>query len=605
MRPILRLIFAFLFFTTLLQAQTGCPGCIVSVPPGFPADTIYLPAFPDGQQGVPYNKDYSFRMPKTTTPVAAIDTTTPAGLPISKIEILGLSGLPQGLAWQPNAWNFDPNVQPDGCIKLCGTPEEADSFTLMVKIRVTVFIITREAEFPLRLYIAPKVSITEGFSMTNFTGCDNTTTNFTNNVPSNNQTGFSYSWNFGDGETFAGENPPPHEYGAPGEYIVSYKAIIDTTGYILQSATVLNVDCADQVGLGKPDLYVLLKKPSGELIYDSSPDINNTPLPYTFPLNIPLSTGNYSLEVWDEDSGLQGGDDPCGNVSFNILSNDTIVSGGFTVVLKIIRPVDTIISTDTVRVYKSPDTPIVNAPKGTERCSNNQIQLILISSAPVNNQWLLNGVTLEEETNTSLIPTETGYYQVSVASPEGCIAISDSQLIQINQAPTTPLYTNTKNLLLLVDTASLPENYLLQWFNFGTAIAGANDIRYCATADGTFGLQVTDLDNQCTAYYATTIDFDPNFDCTVSTTTTAIEPLRIFPNPANDHVFVQMPQFLPQKDAVIQIWDYAGKLMFTQAVLPDQQTIELQTDQLPSGMYQVKICTADGIRYMGKLAAMK
>ena len=605
MRPILRLIAAFLFIHTFAQAQTGCPGCLVQVPVGLATDTIYLPNFPDGQQGVPYDKDYSFRMPKTTTPVAAIDSTTPAGLPISKIEILGLSGLPDGLSWQPNAWIFDPSTQSDGCIKICGIPQQADSFTLMVKVKVTVFVINRETEFPLRLYIAPKVSITEGFSMTNFIGCGNAVTTFTNNVPSKSKPGYSYAWNFGDSTSFSGEKPPPHTYNTPGTYVVSYRAIIDTVGYVLQSATVLSVDCVDQLGVGSPDLYLFVKSPSSALIYDSSPDINNTPLPYTFPLNIPLFSGNYTLEVWDEDSGVKGGDDPCGNVSFNILSNDTIVSGGFRVVFKIIHPVDTIYSTDTVIVYPLPIKPTLSAPKGFERCSNNNIQLTLISSALEHNQWFLNGEKLEGDTTNVITPNETGYYQVAVSNANGCKSISDSVLIQIYPAPEAPIYFNNNNLLLLSDTATLPDQYQLQWFNNATLILGENGIRYCATSDGTYGVQVTDLSSLCTAYYASTIDYDPNFDCTVGVQSIQNEPLAIYPNPTQDAVSVRLPPQANLQNATISIWDYTGKLMLLQNILPNSSVTELQTAQLNAGLYQVVFRSAEGNRYIGKLAIMK
>ncbi len=605
MRPMLRLLLPFLLTYTFANAQSGCPGCLITVPPGLPADTIYLPAFPDGQQGVPYNKDYSFRMPKTTTPVAAIDTTTPAGLPISKIEILGLSGLPQGLAWQPNAWTFDPNTQPDGCIKLCGIPLEADSFVLMVKIKVSVFFITQEAEFPLRLYIAPKVSITEGFSMTNFTGCGRTKTTFVNNIPSNNKPGFTYRWNFGDSTSFVGENPPPHLYNTPGTYPVSYQAIIDTTGFILQSATVLKVDCVDQVGIGTPDLYLLVKKPDGTLLFDSSPDINNTPLPYTFQLNLPIGAGNYVLETWDEDSGAKGGDDPCGNISFNILSNDTIISAGFKVVLNIIHPIDTIYAIDTVQVFEVPTAPFVSAPNGEVRCSNDQIQLRLLASNAPNYQWLLDGEELEGEIDSSLTPTISGYYQVAVKNDNACVATSDSLLITINNAPATPLYYNYNNLLSLEDTFSLPATYQLQWFNNAQPIDGATDVRYCATTDGTYGVQITDLATLCTAYYASTIDYDPNFDCTVTTINPSLQTLWIAPNPAKELVTIRLPEQVEQQAAQLSVWNELGQRIMSQSVTPQQTTIELATSQLQSGMYHLIFQTKDGVRAVAKLAILK
>ncbi|MFM8487748.1 MAG: S-layer protein, partial [Bacteroidota bacterium] len=111
-------------------AQTGCPGCQTEVPAGLPADTVYLPGLPDGQLGAPYDESISFRLPKTTTPVYALDSVTQPGLAISKFEIVAIDGLPAGLHWQPNKSVFDMTIETDGCLRICGTPFEHDSFSL-------------------------------------------------------------------------------------------------------------------------------------------------------------------------------------------------------------------------------------------------------------------------------------------------------------------------------------------------------------------------------------------------------------------------------------------------------------------------------------------
>ncbi|MEI6409197.1 MAG: T9SS type A sorting domain-containing protein [Bacteroidota bacterium] len=605
MRPFFQSFFFITLFAQALSAQNGCPGCLVSVPANLPADTIYLPALPDGQQGVAYNKDYSFRLPKTTTPFAAIDSTTPAGLTISKIDIISISGLPQGLDWTPNQWSFDPSTQTDGCMKLCGTPQESDTFLLMVKVKVTVFIITREVEFPLHLYIAPKISSTNGFSMTNFTGCGHATTSFVNKVPSGGHNGFTYHWDFGDGTTFNGENPPPHPYNSPGAYIVKYRAMIDTVGYILQSATVIDVECVDELGAGHPDLYLLLKNPGGTQIYDSSPDINNAPLPYTFPLNIKLGQGNYNLAVWDEDSGLKGSDDPCGNVSFNILSDGTITSGGFVVALKIIHPIDSVLSTDTIRVYPQPTQPIITAPFGLSKCAGSPNQIRLNTNAPVSRQWWLNGAEIVGAIDTFLIPTQSGYYKVQTITPDGCEAVSDSAFVEIYPQPASPLYMNHNNLLSLVNTTNLPAQYELQWYFGVNAIAGANGFTHCATADGIYGLLVKDLSNQCSSYYSATVDYNPNFDCTISATTPAnAAMLNMYPNPAKQSVTLYFAQALTS-EAMLQLWDMTGRQYRVIPITSGTVQYTLDCSTIPSGMYNLTVQSADGTSRQGKLTIIK
>ena len=432
----------FLLAVLSLSAQSGCPGCLVSVPAGLPADTLYLPGLPDGQQGTAYNQDISFRMPKTTTPVAAVDSTTPPGLTISSIEILSVEGLPAGLYWQPNQFIFQVADETDGCIKICGTPTVADSFVLTVRVKALVFIISKEATFPMRLYIAPKVSTTDGFSMTNFTGCDSTTVTFTNLVPSGGDPGFDYHWDFGDSTTFPGENPPPHIYAEPGVYPVHYQAIIDTAGYTLESITVLDVECVDQLGAGSPDLYLLLEDANGTEIFDSSPDVNNTPLPFTFPVGLPLGTGNYTLRVIDEDSGGKGGDDDCGTVSFNILSDDTIVAGGLTVVLNITHPIDTLTSTDTVTVYAPPLLPVYSVYRNQLRFTDT-LQLPALYSL----QWYNGANPIPGETGFTYCAQLEGLYGLLLTDlTTGCTSFFAMEVLA---DPAFDCTTGTNDLALL------------------------------------------------------------------------------------------------------------------------------------------------------------
>ncbi len=443
---IMRLLLSLLFIlsNSFVFAQSGCPGCSVALPPVLATDTLYLEKIPDAQLGSYYNEDISFRMPKTTTPVNAIDSVTPPGLPISKIEILGVDGLPAGLFWQPNQFIFETATLTDGCIKLCGTPSQSDSFILTVRLKATVFIIVQETSFKMRMYVAPKVSVTEGFTMENFSGCGSTTVDFTNNIPSDSVLGFSYLWDFGDGTLSALENPLPHTYNTTGTYIVEYQAIIDTTGYKLESITVLDVDCVDQLGLGTPDLYLLMNDGSGTQIFDSSPDVENASLPLVIPIGVGLNTtGNYTLHVWDEDSGLKGGDDACGTVSFNILSNDTIESGGLKLVLNISHFVDTIVSMDTVWVYPLPSIPVF---------VNQQNELSMLDTAlfPMPEyelQWFFQGDSMAGETGYSLCATESGTYTLEVTG--GTNDCSNSFTLPVVYSPNFDCTIGTSNLMML------------------------------------------------------------------------------------------------------------------------------------------------------------
>lgn len=597
------LIVLFATIISSLQAQTGCPGCSVSVPAGLPADTIYLPSLPDGTVGSAYNEDISFRLPKTTNPVHAVDSTTPPGLTISKFEILSVDGLPAGMYWQPNKFTFDMNTETDGCVKFCGTPYESDTFHLVVTLKATVFLLAQEATFPMTLYIAPKVSNTAGFSMTDPEGCGETTVEFTNHIASQGHAGFSYTWDFGDSSpVFTGENPPPHHYNQVGAHVVSYHATVDTVGYILQSIRVLTADCSDALGLGAPDMYLQIFAPgNGPKLFDSSPDIPNISLPYTFPVNLKLGAGNYFLSVWDEDSGLEGSDDLCGSLNFNYLSNDTLVSGGLTVVMNIAHPVDEIYATDTVMVYPEPVAPVVTAPNGAQACAG-ATNLVLVSSYGSGNQWLMDGNAISGATEFIYKPLETGYYQSRIISQFGCVVNSDSVFVEFHALPEQPVWYNYNNSLRLYDTTALPAHYALQWYKGANPIPGETGFWYCSMSTGNYGLVVTDVTTGCTSSYFNLVQYNPSFDCTVSAQNIDIQTVEITPNPAFETAALRFP--VSQNDGQLRVWDMTGRLLQAERIPAGSDSWLLDVSTLNTGVLNVELLN-DGVRYVGKLVVVR
>jgi hypothetical protein len=591
------LLFPFISFT-----QSGCPGCLVNVPSGFPADTIFLPDLPDGEKGTTYQQDVSFRLPKTTTPVNAIDSTTPPGLTITKFEILSVEGLPAGLYWQLNQTEFDPATQTDGCIRICGTPLESDSFELTVTLKATVFIISQVSTFPMSLYIAPKTSISDGFSMTNPSGCGSTTVEFVNLVPSNGNEGFSYTWDFGDGTPiFPEEDPAPHTYEQPGVYEVGYQAIVDTAGYLLESIQVQDIDCTDPPFYGSPDLYLEIKNPQGDIIFSSSPAVNDAPLPYTFPVNLKLNPGNYNLQVWDNDGGIKGGDDDCGKLTFNILSNGSLVAGGLTVVMNILHQVDTIRSVDTVTVYPQPADPTINAPMGLSVCEG-QDGPNLVSSYGFGNQWLLEGALIPGATDFLYQPVISGSYQVQYVSSFGCVATSQPVEVVFNPLPPAPVWFNYNNSLRMTDTTNLPAQYSLQWYKNGVAIPGETDFWYCSTTSGAYMLEITDLSTGCSSTHSAQVTNNPNYNCLTGTNAPYHQPFTVSPNPSTGLINMEFPAMLT-RGAIIRLTDMNGRLVQTEILENPADTVQWSSEQLSPGVYIIEVLS-ESFRGMARIVRM-
>lgn len=574
-------------FSLSVQGQSGCPGCTTALPP-LPSDTIYLGTAPDGIAGIYYDGDLSFRMPKSTTPVNAVDPGTPAGLGISKITIISVLNVPPGLDWEPSQFEFDPDNQTDGCVKFCGVPLQSGQYEVEVFVTAEVSLITQSTSFTFPFYIAPAVSSNDGFSLTNGSGCGSLTVQVANNLPSYGNPGFSYFWDFGNGSTSTVEDPGAVTYTNPGTYYIDYLATIDTFGYELTTVQVVAAGCDDTalppIFNGAPDLYIKIKDPNGVQIFSTSP-VTNSPIPSAFNVNLMLGPGDYELEVRDDDLI---GSDGCGKVIFNRNTTDTLVNGDLKVITNIIHPVFMVPSTDTVYVYDIPAPPAILPDGLIEICSGDEV--LLTTDYQDNIQWRKDSMAIPGQNAPEILLSADGLYTVEYTSPEGCKSVSEAVEILNHPLPYPPAFHSDGNLLVLNNPSLLPSAYALQWYIGGEIIPGATADTYCNTTSGVslYSLEVTDLETGCSNDFIIGVAFDPDFDCTVSTKDlfSGALPFRLFPNPASDHVQVECHTGHPVT-ASITIRNPEGKTVLTTGKLNwnavDARSIDLSG--LPAGMY--------------------
>ncbi len=526
--------FVMLMATHILDAQTGCPGCITTLP-DLPEDTIFLSVAPDGQAGMYYEQDISFRMPQTTTPVAANDSTVPPGIVIQQVTIASVTNLPPGLQWQVSQQVFNPAEQTDGCVKLCGTPLFPGLYLVEVVVNAQVFFITQSSSFTFPLYIAPSQTITEGFSMTNNAGCGSVTASFENLIPSNGLPGFSYLWDFGNGNASLNENPGPQTYSSPGVYPVNYRAIVDTTGYFLTRVNVLEVGCTDFFG-GAPDLKIGIYDGAGQEIYLSNV-VDNAAVPLAFDFVLPLEAGNYSLRVTDEDGGIDGANDICGVVNFNKNTSGVLLDQEMSLELTILHPVDTVVSSDTVRVFAQPELPVIDFSSPAPYCEGDS--LTIYSSYAEGIIWYKDSVPMLEITDPFYDITAGGDYWVVYTSFDGCTATSEVQSIVFHPYPQA-VFTVANNLLSVYQPEVLPASYDIEWYFNGAVIPGEQELAYCIAESGEYALRITDLNTGCSSYYDQMVNYNPAFpNCTTDATDLNTTQWRVYPNPVFDHIYIQ------------------------------------------------------------------
>ncbi len=575
---------------TSIVAQNGCPNCVVSVPTTLPADTIYLSDAAEGQAGTFYEADVSFRMPKTTTPVAANDPSVVSGLGISKITINSVSNLPPGLSWELNQSVFNPSDQTDGCVRFCGMPLQPGYYEVEVVVTAQIFVISQTTSFSFPIIIHPAVRVTEGFTMENSTGCGAVMVDFTNNVPSNGREGFSYRWDFGNGRTSLDENPFPQIYTNPGVYEVQYRAIIDTFGYVLTRVNVDKVSCSDWFG-NRPDIYVEIFNPSGTRIFLSS-IINDARTPIAFDMNVPIGPGNYTLRVMDRDDGIfSSGDEICGTVNINRLSNGQLRDSQMEITITMIHPVDTISSAELVYVWEQPKAPILTGYDGTKLCKGDTVKLIADYNTDI--QWYLDSLPIIGATSSILAAHRSGAYYAIHTSASGCPAASAPLKLEFAELPAGPVFQNARNLLTLFDPDKLPQNYTLQWYLNGEPINNATT--HCVASSGIYLLELTDNETGCMSSFSRLVTYDPtNAGCLATSLSDPLselaEGLQLFPNPTTGQFWLECT-LLRNNDLSINLRNVWGTTIVQQwhRNLSATNRFEFDLSTQPAGIYFLEI----------------
>lgn len=345
-------------------AEAQCPTCTATLP-SMPADTIYLDSFANAVKGQYYDEVANFRFPYTTTPLAAVQPGTPSGIALQSFTITGVSGLPLGLTYTPDRTPMlynesSPNTR-DGCIRVCGTPQQSGTFIVNVSLSVATGVLAPQpATIPVTFIVEPDMSA--GFSMDTSAGCAPLTVNFTNLIRTLGTETWTYNWNFGDGTTSTDSAPTAVTYADSGRYNISMQAIstLALPRTYLSSVTVTAVGCTDPsipFLPGVVDLFLTIGTAAGA-VDTVTPFALNTapPLIFNFGTDVVLASNtSYSIFVQDDDAisnGIPGPED-CGTVVFgsDTLSANgnavfTLTNGALSLRVRLTR--DTIFQMDTV-----------------------------------------------------------------------------------------------------------------------------------------------------------------------------------------------------------------------------------------------------------------
>lgn len=591
---LVNLVIVLAFNSSLVSAQ--CPGCVysstcISNPP-FP--TICPLNLPDGEAMQPYNQDISIYLPSNFT-----DPGTGYNLDLQQLDILNVVGLPFGLTFQTSAHpvnifypTSNPPASEHGCAKICGTPISAGTYTITVFILAHVKVnslggitTTNNSSFDLTLTIQPAVASNNGFTMVNSTGCSPLTTGFTANRHSNGNPNYHYTWNFGNGNMSIMEYPPSQTYINPGDYVVTLHTQIDTLPYFFSGLTVNAApDCNDSP-FSSPDYYFKLKQGSTTLYSSSYIDNSNAPVTFSFS-PIVLNNTTYSLEIWEYDTGLAGGDDFCKTFNFPGYNAGTftLTNGNVVITYTVNHPVLNYNDVDTVTVFESPVVSQIAFQPNDTVCQGDSIALSVTASPGCTFQWYNDTLAINNADAATYMAKSTGKYRVEVTNANGCRVNSNYKSLVFIENPPKPGTWISNNVLSTNLTG-----YQLQWYFEGNPINGATGMSTNITATGNYFVIATNWfgcsTSSDTVYATNSAGLDEN---------NYVSNLQILPNPNNGKFrIIFTTEFNKPLDLIIS--DMTGRLVYKGLLMNYHGKVneEIDISFLQKGIYLMKISAED------------
>ncbi len=477
-------MFAGLFGT---RAFAQCPGCnpdfACTVSPAFPTLCPVTP--PDATAGDAYTQDFTFWLPTSFT-----DPGSGFTVDFQQMTITGVSGLPFGLAFEASAPGgvYYPQENQFGCARVCGTPIGPGVFTITISILATVeysgITINSPQQFPIVLTVLSGSGGNYSFSYSPTSGCSPVSAEF-NALIDASPSPMSYAWDFGNGTTSTGAQPPTQTYTEPGVYVISLQTTVG--GYVLNTVTLTGVNdnwCGDVeepdvpfVGCsGSPDPYFVLTDAGGGTVASGTIDDSNTAS--WLDQGLVLDNAPYSLSFYDEDVVSQNDLLGTYNIPANISGVQFInVAGGTTGSLDIsIEPLQLFADTDTVVVFPLPEVVLLMDSLTGELCAQNDSLAGYL--------WFLDGDTVVGVTNACYTPTGPGLWQVMGTNGLGCASLSEAFVI----CPEFDIERND-------DVLFVPSGYNYTWTHDGSPIGG-NDAFVFTEGDGLYVVTV-DAGNGC------------------------------------------------------------------------------------------------------------
>jgi len=559
------LLIVVLFFENNTFAQ--CPGCALNtsciVTPAYPS-TCPLDTLPSGMAGQVYDNDITFYMPE----IFEVTSPITQNVHLDELVINNVTGLPTGLNWQTNSTDntYHPSAGNEhGCAKVCGTPLFPGVYNVTIFFQVTVTpqsvgsVTTENESSTMVMIVSQNPSGNSAFTISNPQGCAPLITDFNPVVTSGGSPLYTYSWDFGNGNTSISENPSTQTYTNAGTYIISQTTnmlayrLTDVTFDVGSNTNWCgDVDEPDIFGCsGSPDFVFELRDSSTSSIIYTSSEVSNSMTGSWNNINLQLQNQTYTIQFWDIDA-VSANDNlgiftitPTATGTFNFSGGG--VSGTYIIDTEIINSLS---DTDSVTVFPVPTVLSITATPNDSICFDQTITLTVPNNG-YNYQWYNDTTLLYNAIDTFLILNNaSGSYWVNATNQYGCSSVSQPVNINFIENPYKPTFGISANTLTCYLT-----DVIFQWYQNGILINGATNNSYTITVSDYYSL-VVENSFGCMS-----------FSDTVFVTFGAISEnlfvnnFSIFPNPNNGEFAISF-NMIAMAEINITVLDITGRIVF-------------------------------------------
>lgn len=224
--------------------------------------------------------------------------------------------------------------------------------------------------------------------------------------------------------------------------------------------------------------------------------------------------------------------------------------------------------------------PTVNAGTSTPYCAGGSDQLQATGASTY--VWSPNTDLDDNLIDDPTTDTQTDiWYYVVGTDINGCIG-DDSVFVDVNPLPAQPniTYVSATHLMVTDSTTGV------QWYFNGVPISpGGTSQFYTATVNGSFWVVFTNS-NGCVSPNSDTIVIADIIDTTGINQMVNLYGISVFPNP-NNGIFTIQSENSSFTNAMVEIMDITGKIIFSESLTENRKTIDLT--QSSNGLYLVKI----------------